>query len=276
MQLQDRHLEHAPGLGRDGQERAIGLLAFIAQGGQHHGHDLVIVIEHVDQARIQPAAHIPVGRALEFVVEAEAIEKAAQHGVVMRAEALELAEGIGNTGQRLAQILAQHGRIGHVVRHLAQAIHVVGKGEEPRRQIGHAPERLAHHGRAHHLAECPDMRQARGAIAGLEQHITLGGRRVLVAGHQLAGFLERPGPRRQSECSLVVHRLIFLQHNRRNLWAEARRVNRYRRPRSRRLPPAAPALRLLRWVISPATRSGPSCFICATSGCGPICMRASC
>ena len=45
LHLQDRHLEHAAGLGRDRQEGAIGLLALLAQARQHDLHDLVVVVE---------------------------------------------------------------------------------------------------------------------------------------------------------------------------------------------------------------------------------------
>ncbi len=208
LALQDRHLQHAARLGRDGQEGAVGLLALVAQRGQHHRHHFVVVFEDVDQPLVEAPADVPVGRALELVIEAEPVEESAQHGVVVVAEALELAEGIGNAGQRHAQILAQHLRVRHVVRHLAQSVHVVGKGEEAGRQIGHAPEGLAHHGGAHHLAERADMGQARGAISGFEQHIALGRRCVLESRDQLARFLEGPSPRRQSISSFLVHRLI--------------------------------------------------------------------
>ena len=81
-------------------------------------------------------------------------------------------------------------------RHLAQAVHVVGEGEQPGRNVGAMTlEGAAHHGGAHHLAEGADMRQARRAVAGLEQHIAFGRRRFLVARDQLARLLEGPGAR---------------------------------------------------------------------------------
>ena len=106
-----------------------------------------------------------------------------------------VAERIGHRGQRLAEMCRQHLLVRHVVGHLAQPVHVVGEAEQPRRHVGQPLERLAHHGRAHDLAEGADMRQAGRAVAGLEQHIALGRRFAADAGDQLAGFFERPRAR---------------------------------------------------------------------------------
>ena len=59
------------------------------------------------------------------------------------------------------------------------------------RVVGQHAEGVAHHGRARDLAEGADMRQARGAVAGLEQHFVLAG--ALDARDELARLLERPG-----------------------------------------------------------------------------------
>ena len=59
------------------------------------------------------------------------------------------------------------------------------------RVAGQHPEGVAHHGGARHLAEGADMRQARGAVAGLEQHLVLAG--ALEPRDELARLLERPG-----------------------------------------------------------------------------------
>jgi hypothetical protein len=42
------------------------------------------------------------------------------------------AERIGHLRQRLAEMLRQQLLVRHVVRHLAQAVHIVGEGEQPR------------------------------------------------------------------------------------------------------------------------------------------------
>jgi hypothetical protein len=189
----DRHLQHATGLRADWQEGAVGLLPLLAEGRQHDRHDLVVVAEHLEQRLVEAAAPVPIGRALELVVEAEAVEEAAQHRVVVMAEALILAEGIGNLRQRPAEMLRQHLLVRDVVGHLPEPVQVVGKGEQPRRQVGQAAKRLAHHGGPDDLAEGADMRQAGGAVAGLEQHIALLRRRGAIAGEQLARLLEGPG-----------------------------------------------------------------------------------
>ena len=106
------------------------------------------------------------------------------------------AEGIGNRGERLAKIFAQHLLIGHIVGNLAQAVHVVGKRDQPRGHIAHLLEGVAHPARARDFAEGADMGQAGRAIARLEQDILerlarLGA--ALDAGEQFARLLERPG-----------------------------------------------------------------------------------
>ncbi len=52
---------------------------------------------------------------------------------------------------------------------------------------------MAHHGGAGDLAEGADMRQARGAVAGLEDHLVLAIWGAREAGDDLARLLERPG-----------------------------------------------------------------------------------
>jgi hypothetical protein len=103
------------------------------------------------------------------------------------------AERVRHHGQRLVQVGFQKLLVGHVVRHLAHAVHVVGKADQPGWNVGDDLEGAAHHGGARHLAEGADMRQARGPIARLEQHVSLFGRRLLVAFHQPARLFEGPG-----------------------------------------------------------------------------------
>ncbi len=82
------------------------------------------------------------------------------------------AEGVAHHGQGLVQVLAQNLSIGDALGHLAQAVHIVGEADQPRRPdaAGHGLEGLAHHGRARDLAEGADVRQARRTVAGLEDH----------------------------------------------------------------------------------------------------------
>ena len=123
------------------------------------------------------------------------IEEGAQPRVVVRAEARMRAERIAHLGQRLAEVLLQQLLVGHVVRYLAQAVHVVGKSNQPRFDlvVGEHAEGVAHHGGARHFAEGADMRQAGGAVAGLEDHLVL--RLALEPRDDLARLLERPGVR---------------------------------------------------------------------------------
>ncbi len=95
--------------------------------------------------------------------------------------------------QRLAEMRRQHLLVRHVVRHLAQPVHVIGKRQQPRLDLvlrQHA-EGMAHHGGARDLAERADMRQAGRTVAGLEQHLVL--RTFLQPRDNRFRLLERPG-----------------------------------------------------------------------------------
>ena len=179
----------------DRQEGRIGRGALFAQRGQHDRLHRLEAGQHVQQRRVEPAGGVIFRRGREFVVEAEPVEKRAQHRVIMMREALELAERVRHLRQRLAEMMRQHLAVRHVVGHLAQAIHVIGEGEQPRRDavVRQHAKGVAHHGRARHLAEGADMRQARGAIARLEEHVGLAG--ALDPSHEFPRFLERPGLR---------------------------------------------------------------------------------
>ena len=114
------------------------------------------------------------------------------------AEALVGAEGVGDGGQGLAEMLRQHLPVGDVVGHPSQAVHVVGKGDQARRYGGKPGEGVAHHGGARDLGEGADMGQAGGTVTGLEQHVTLAGQTRGTGAAQtvedLSRLLERPGP----------------------------------------------------------------------------------
>jgi hypothetical protein len=186
-------LQDAPARRADRQEGAVGRAAFRPQGRQHDGHDLVVTGERLQERLVEGAGGVELRRGLELVVEAEGIEKRPEAGIVVGAEALMGAEGIGDAGQGLAQVGCHQLLIRDIVRHLAQAVHVVGKAEQPGREVRKPAEGLAHHGGAHHLAEGADVGQARGAVAGLEQDVALFRRRAGEAVHQLARLDEGPG-----------------------------------------------------------------------------------
>ena len=103
------------------------------------------------------------------------------------------AERIADLRQRLAEILFQHLLVRHIVRHLAQAVHVVGERQQFRFDLvfGEHAKCVAHHGGARHFAKRADMRQARRTVAGLEQHFIL--RLFLQPRDNLLRLLERPG-----------------------------------------------------------------------------------
>jgi hypothetical protein len=123
------------------------------------------------------------------------IEEGAQPRIVVLAKTRMRAERIGYLGQRLAEMLLQHVLVRHVVRHFAQAVHIVGEGDQPRLDlvVGEHAEGMTHHGGARDFPEGADVRQAGRAVAGLEDHLVLG--LLLQPRDDLAGFLERPGIR---------------------------------------------------------------------------------
>ena len=171
-----RHLQHRAGRRRDRQERRIGLRPLLAQRRQHDRHHLLEPFQHLEQRGVEPPRRVAGGRRHELVVEAELVEEGAQAGVVVRGKTFMRAERVGHPGQRLAEMPRHHLLVGDVVRHLAQRVHVVGEGDQPGldRLAGEHAEGVAHHRGARHLAEGADMRQARRAVAGLEDHLVLG------------------------------------------------------------------------------------------------------
>ena len=186
----DRHLHDDAGAWVDRQKRRIGGAPVRAQGGQHGRHHLVVAGEHALQRVVEAAGSVIVGRRGELVIEAEAVKKTAQPGVVVGAETVVGPERVGHRGQRTAEMLCQHLAVRHVVRHLAQAVHIVAEGKQARRPAGQLGEGVTHPGGARHLAEGADMRQARRPVAGFEQRLALarGGNTV----GNLLRLLERP------------------------------------------------------------------------------------
>ena len=182
------------GDGIDGQERRVGGAAVGAEGGQDDAHHVVVMRQYPQQRRIEHAAGVALGRAQKLVIEPERIEESAQPGVVVGAKAAVCAERVAHLGQRLAQVFSQHFGVRNAVWHLAQPVHVVGKGDQARLHAGHQRfEGAADHGGAYHFAKGADVRQARRTITGLEDHRVAGRDAVRIARQHLAGFLERPG-----------------------------------------------------------------------------------
>ncbi len=205
VDMLDRHVEHPARLGMDRQEDRIGLLALLAQGRQHHLHQRVIAFGGQQQRLVELAGLVEIGRRIELVLEPEGVEEAAQHRVVVMPEAFEFPERVGHACQRHLQIVAQHLGVRHVLGDLAHPVHVVGKADQPCRDVADRLEGAADHRGAQHLAEGADVRQARGAIARLEQHISLFRRRGLVAFENPARFLEGPGFRTHRGIAQIGH-----------------------------------------------------------------------
>ena len=194
-----RHVQHATRGGRDWQERRVRLPPLIAQCRQHHFHDGVVLLRRPHQHRVEPAGLVERRCRSELILEAKRIQERPQARIHVRAIALMRAERVGHGGQRLLQERMKFLGVRHRVRHLAHAVHVVRHADQARGvgAAGQRLERAADHGRAHDFAERADVRQARGAIAGLEDHrcILRPARlfQLLDARFQLAGLFEGPG-----------------------------------------------------------------------------------
>ena len=102
------------------------------------------------------------------------------------------AERIRHGRQGLAEMGSQHVFVGDIVGDFAQAIHIVGKGNQTGRDLilGQNPKGMADHAGAGHFAKRADMGQARGAITGFKQDLFLTG--PFDTGQQFAGFLKGP------------------------------------------------------------------------------------
>ena len=193
---QHRRLHDHPCFRVERQEGRIGGGPLLAQRGQHDRLHLVEQGEHPQERLIEPPGLVGLGRGHEFVFEAEPVEKGAQHRVVVLGEARIFAERVGNLGQRLAEMGQDQIAVRNVVGNLAQAVHVVGKGDQPRLDAAFREnlKGVPHHACARDFAKRADMRQTRGAIAGLEDHLFASG--AFEARDQLSRFFERPRLRR--------------------------------------------------------------------------------
>ena len=190
VHLVNGHLHDDAGARVDGQDGRIAGAALRPEGRADDVHDGVVMRQDVQQRVIEAAGAVIIRRGGELELEAELVEEVLQHVVVVLAEAGELAEGVWDFGERLAKELLQHVLVRHVVRHFAQAVHVVGERQQARRQAGEFGEGLAHPGGAGDLAEGADVGQAGGAVAGFEQ--SLGLAFLLQARGDTFGFTEGP------------------------------------------------------------------------------------
>ena len=142
---------------------------------------------------VEAASRVALRRGKKFIVEAETIKEAPKHRIVMFCKALIFAERVGNPCQRLAEIGLEQLLVGDVVGNLAKSVHIVAKGDQPRWVAGQFLIGVAHEARSRDLVERANVRQARGSVAGLEDHRLAVGLAVRPALQQLAGFLIGPG-----------------------------------------------------------------------------------
>ncbi len=161
-------------------------------------HDLVVALDGAEQDLVEAAGLVVLGGARELVVEAEGVEETAQHGVVVVAEALDScrrtdwARDVSGICRLAARGAARSGTFSGILRMPSMS------SEKQRRRVLHLAlgqhlEGVAHHGGARDLAEGADVRQARRAVAGLEQHRPLAAALDLFEpGDQAARLLERP------------------------------------------------------------------------------------
>ena len=172
MGFKGRDLEDPSGGRTGGQEGRIGGAPLVPKGRQHNGLDGVIAAQDLQQALIKSSRPIAVRRRHEGVVEAKPIEEGAQPRIIVRTEAWIFTKRIAHRGQGLAQIFGQHLLVRHIVRDLAQTVHIVGKSDQLGRQgvVGQSAKGAPNHCGPHHLAKRADMGQARRPIAGLQDH----------------------------------------------------------------------------------------------------------
>ncbi len=135
------------------------------------------------------------GCGQKFIIETELIEEAAQAGIVVVRKAFVCTERVGYAGQWLFERGLQQLLVGHVVGHLAQAVHIIGKADKARLalSLGQDFEGVADHRCARDLAKGADVRQSRWPITRLEDdRLLLPARHPFEALDEAARFLERP------------------------------------------------------------------------------------
>ena len=187
MPLEGRHLQHLASLRADRQERRIGGPALLTQRRQHDLLNGIEAFEGGQQSGVEPATAIAVGGRRKLVVEAEPVEKGAQPGIIVRPETLVSAIGVAHHRQRLVQVLRQLIGIGQTGWDFPQAVHIVAKRDQSRGDgvAGQTAKGHPNHGGARHFSECAQVRETRRAIAGLEHHRLVQGRK---SRHRLGGL----------------------------------------------------------------------------------------
>ena len=191
-----RHLHHNTSHRVDRQNRRVSRPPVRPERRQNNRHHLVVALKNPQQRRIEPTSRIILGRRRKLILKPKRIEKRPQPSVIVRPKTVMRSKRIRNARQRLTEIPSQHFTVRHVVRHLAQPIHVVAKCDQTRWSPRQHPKGMAHPRRARHLAKRADMRQPGRPIAGLEQRLALA--RSVQPGSDLGSFLERPRLRQRA------------------------------------------------------------------------------
>ena len=164
----------APVVGRDRQEGRIGLRALLAERRQHDRHHLVVGCEHLQQRRVEAARPCSSRWRSRTRRRSRSGRGSARRRALLAAPKLGYSSETGRARavsglSRWARIISWFGTLSGTLRSPSMSSE---KQSEPGRDrvFGEEAEGGPHHGRAGDLAEGADMRQARRAVAGLEQH----------------------------------------------------------------------------------------------------------
>ncbi len=202
-----------PGARMDRQDRRIGGPALRPQGRQHHGDDLVVPpARGATPRRTGRRRSSRWRRRTRIRSRTGPGSRAAGRCCARRScHACRTGRARGSAAGRDSR---QHLPVRHVVRHLAQPVHVVAERQQARRLAGQHRIGVPHPAGPRHLAERADMRQAGRAIPGLEQRLALaappGAQRVSAPPRTARpSGAERAGSRKAGgRCEGGVRRLI--------------------------------------------------------------------
>lgn len=194
MDLQNRHLQDFSAFRGNRHKRGIARRTFLPQNRDNRLFHFFVKLQHFQKPFILPAGFITLGRRHKLVIEPERIQKGPQTGIVMMCKTFMGSERVRHRRQRQPNIFSQHVLVRHIVRHLAQTVHIIGKTDELRRNVRRqTPEGMAHHRGPTHFPECSDMRQPRRPISRFKQHIALLRRLPAHPLQNMPGFFKRPG-----------------------------------------------------------------------------------
>ncbi len=130
-------------------------------------------LQNTQQRRIEPPGRIVIRRRSKFILKSSESRSARSRALLCAPKLSCVPNGSGMRVNGLPKTPSQQLPVRHVVRHLAQPIHVVAKRDQTRRPPRQHAKGMTHPRRARHLAESADMRQPGRPIPGLEQRLIL-------------------------------------------------------------------------------------------------------